>query len=162
MKVFTILILVLISIPNLIAQEEIRTDDYGLRWHLDFEKAQALSKEEKKPMLIYFTGSDWCGACILLEKKFFSTKQFKKISQHFILIEFDFIKDTFDEDFVMAHIDEWRPKFDIKEKYNVTAFPTTILLDNKGNVNGRIIGYLGDKSKKKYLNVLNAILDASF
>ncbi|HBO56905.1 MAG TPA: hypothetical protein DD622_00545, partial [Opitutae bacterium] len=32
-------------------------------WELNFEQALARAKAENKPMLLDFTGSDWCGWC---------------------------------------------------------------------------------------------------
>jgi protein disulfide-isomerase len=32
--------------------------------------------ETKKPLLLFFTGSDWCGWCIRLQKRGFKTPEF--------------------------------------------------------------------------------------
>ena len=40
----------------------------GEGWMTDFEAAQVKAKAENKPMLLDFTGSDWCGWCIKLDK----------------------------------------------------------------------------------------------
>jgi thiol-disulfide isomerase/thioredoxin len=48
------------------AQEEVQ-----LNWLTDFKKAKKISQKEKKPILIYFTGSDWCPPCKMLKEDFF-------------------------------------------------------------------------------------------
>ena len=45
-------------------------------WHTDINKAIAISKKENKPMFLFFTGSDWCGWCIKLQKEVFKTPEF--------------------------------------------------------------------------------------
>ena len=48
-----------------------------LKWETDLPAAQAQAKKEKKMVLMDFTGSDWCGWCIKLNKEVFSTKEFQ-------------------------------------------------------------------------------------
>ena len=45
-------------------------DSGNLEWHTDMNKAMKISKK-KKTIDVIFTGSDWCGWCIKLQKKFF-------------------------------------------------------------------------------------------
>ena len=46
-------------------------------WLTDYKKATAQAEEEDKPILVDFTGSDWCGWCIRLDKEVFSKDAFK-------------------------------------------------------------------------------------
>ena len=42
-------------------------------------------------MLIFFTGSDWCGPCKMLVEDFFESDKFKEIAEkEFVLYEADF------------------------------------------------------------------------
>jgi len=36
------------------------SQENSLQWITDFEIAKQVSKDTKKPILMYFTGSDWC------------------------------------------------------------------------------------------------------
>lgn len=47
-----------------------------LVWHTNFDHAQALSREMQRPILLVFSGSDWCKPCILLKKEIFETAEF--------------------------------------------------------------------------------------
>lgn len=47
-----------------------------INWETSYKEAVAKAKAENKPLLVYFTGSDWCGICKLLDKKLFNTKKF--------------------------------------------------------------------------------------
>ena len=66
------------------AQEE-------LTWHTDMSKAADISIKENKPMFLFFTGSDWCGWCIRLQKEVFKTPEFIKwAKENVVLVELDF------------------------------------------------------------------------
>ena len=65
----------------------------GEGWMTDLDKALAKGKAEKKPVLIEFTGSDWCPPCMMMREKVFTKKEFiSKASEKFILVELDFPK----------------------------------------------------------------------
>ncbi|GAA3609112.1 thioredoxin family protein [Flavivirga amylovorans] len=66
-----------------------------LTWHTDMSKASEFAMQEKKPLLMFFTGSDWCGWCIRLQKEVFKTDEFKKwANENVVLVELDFPKRT--------------------------------------------------------------------
>jgi protein disulfide-isomerase len=67
-------------------------DDYqGVKWHTDYEQAKALAKEKNLPILLYFSGSDWCSFCIRLDKKILTKKTFQQYAEkHMILVNVDF------------------------------------------------------------------------
>ncbi|WP_335967287.1 thioredoxin family protein [Galbibacter sp. PAP.153] len=39
----------------------------SVNWLTDYPEAKAIAKQEKKNILMYFTGSDWCGPCKMLK-----------------------------------------------------------------------------------------------
>ena len=60
-------------------------------WETDLNKAIALSYETKKPIMLFFTGSDWCGWCIRLQNEVFRTETFTKwADENVILVELDY------------------------------------------------------------------------
>jgi protein disulfide-isomerase len=62
-----------------------------LNWHTDISKAVSISINEKKPIMLFFTGSDWCGWCMRLKKEVFNHEKFKIWSdEKIILVELDF------------------------------------------------------------------------
>ncbi|MEO8252743.1 MAG: thioredoxin family protein [Flavobacterium sp.] len=62
-----------------------------LKWHTDVKEAIATGAKEKKPLLLFFTGSDWCGWCIRLQKEVFVTPEFTKwAKEKVVLVELDF------------------------------------------------------------------------
>jgi protein disulfide-isomerase len=62
-----------------------------LTWHTNIDKAMEISKKENKPLMLFFTGSDWCGWCIRLQKEVFYKKEFVKWAKdNVVLVELDF------------------------------------------------------------------------
>ncbi|MFM1914616.1 MAG: hypothetical protein RLZZ531_285 [Bacteroidota bacterium] len=60
-------------------------------WHTDLNKAIDIANKENKPLMLFFTGSDWCGWCKKLQKEVFMQSEFKKWAQeNVILVEVDF------------------------------------------------------------------------
>ncbi len=96
----------------------------GEGWETSIDQALELAKKEKKPLLVEFTGSDWCPPCIMMRKKVFTKKEFiSKASEKYILVEID-----------IPNKDPELKKNNIKilEKYGVQGVPTVILLDPAG------------------------------
>lgn len=93
-------------------------------WTTDLEKAIKQAKEEKKNVLVEFTGSDWCPPCIAMRKNVFSKKEFvSEASKKYILVELDFPngdKPTKERNQPYA------------EKYKIEGFPTVVLLNSEG------------------------------
>ena len=60
------------------------TQAQELKWHTDISDAAKESLETKKPLMLFFTGSDWCGWCKRLQKEVFQTPEFEKWSYNFV------------------------------------------------------------------------------
>jgi len=103
-----------------------------LHWEKSFKKALKKSKKEDKPVLVYFTGSDWCGPCIVLDRKLFHTQKFKSFADdHLILYKVDVTRNI---DLVDAKTRKENNK--IRRKYRQKKFPTIIMVNYKGKVLG--------------------------
>lgn len=99
----------------------------AIQWIEDYNAALKQSKETHKPILMLFTGSDWCGWCKKLEKEVFDTKEFEdKAGDTFIFLKLDF---PMRESQSQAIKDQ---NAKLKTTYGVTGFPTVVLLDENG------------------------------
>lgn len=97
-------------------------------WTMDFEAAKVLAKAKNLPLLMNFTGSDWCGWCKLMDKNVFTTEAWKKYAtQNVVTVFIDFPKD---KSLVPAKLVE-RNKT-LSEKFEVGGYPTYILLAPDG------------------------------
>ena len=84
MKKYISILLLFLSI-NVFSQEG------DLEWHTDLNKAIEISIESEKPLFMFFTGSDWCGWCIRLQKEVFFKPDFIKwAKENLVLVELDF------------------------------------------------------------------------
>ena len=105
-------------------------------WDDDYDKAIAKAKAEKKLVLLDFTGSDWCGWCIKLDKDVFSKKEFKDFAKdNLVLVEVDFPQAK-----KLAKKTE-KQNEDLKNKFRVQGYPTLVMLDADGKEVHRIGGY---------------------
>lgn len=67
----------------------------GLEWNTNLEKAIEISKTSKKPLMLFFTGSDWCGWCKRLQAEVFFKPEFAKwAKENVVLVELDFPRRT--------------------------------------------------------------------
>jgi thioredoxin-related protein len=134
-KVMLGFIICFFSVATNFAQEEkIEVlDTVSLNWSSTYKEALKKSKKEKKPVLIYFTGSDWCGPCIILDKKLFHTEKFKAIAdKDLILYEADSPRNL---DLISG--EKLEANNDLKRKFNIRSFPTLVFVNDKG----KMIGY---------------------
>ncbi len=90
-KLLFLSIIFLVALPKFSAQKGTAKKDTGLVWHTDLNKANEISKKTKKPIFAFFTGSDWCGWCIKLQKDVFEKPEFIKwAKKEVVLLELDF------------------------------------------------------------------------
>lgn len=122
-------------------------------WMTDFEAAKAKAEAEEKPMLVDFTGSDWCGWCIKLDKEVFSKAAFKDYaSENLILVEIDFPRGKQQSDEIKEQNQA------LAEKYGIRGFPTILVMDSDGKEVERT-GYRRG-GPEKYVEHLKGILAA--
>lgn len=105
-------------------------------WETDFKAAQAAAAKSGKPMLVNFTGSDWCGWCIKLDGEVFSKEEFKSwASENVVLVKLDFPRRTKQDTAIK------KQNSALAQKYSVRGFPTVLFIDAKGKVIGKS-GYM--------------------
>ncbi|HEX4349185.1 MAG TPA: thioredoxin domain-containing protein [Verrucomicrobiae bacterium] len=101
-------------------------------WLTDLPQAEAQAKAENKIVLMDFSGSDWCPECIALKKKVFDTEKFQAYAAtNVVLVNVDF------PDKKPQSSDLKKANADLKDKYNVAALPTLVVLDQNGKEVGR-------------------------
>jgi len=104
-------------------------------WGDDYEKALAQAKAEKKLVVLDFTGSDWCGWCIKLDKEVFSKKEFKDYAkENLVLVEVDFPQQKAQA----RKLKEQNEK--LQSQFKIEGYPSIIVLDPEGKKVGQL-GY---------------------
>jgi protein disulfide-isomerase len=108
-----------------------------LNWLTDLPKAQAQAKTEHKLVFINFTGSDWCGWCIKLDKETFSKPEFAEYAkQNLVLVQLDFPNKKPQTDALK------QANAALQKKFEVEGFPTLIAMTPDGTVVWKQVGYL--------------------
>ena len=110
------------------------TQSAGEAWETDLNKAIALSYETKKPIMLFFTGSDWCGWCIRLQTEVFKTEIFTKwAKENVILVELDYPRKK--EQQPQAIKDQNR---NLQQMFQVQGYPTCHFVMPTPSDDGRI------------------------
>jgi thioredoxin-related protein len=108
----------------------------GLTWYTDLTKATDLSIKENKPMFLFFTGSDWCGWCIRLQKEVFKTPEFVKwASDNVILVELDFPRKNEQTEAVKMQNAQLQQQLQVRGYPTVWFVNTSKTADAKVNLN---------------------------
>jgi thioredoxin-related protein len=132
------LILTLLLLATITARAE-------LTWLTDLDEAKKVAAKENKKILVDFTGSDWCGYCIMLHKEVFATEPFEKFAKDYVLVELDFPKKK------EQPAAEKAKNQAASKKFGVNGFPTVILLSASGKELNRQSGYGPGTGPEAYL-----------
>lgn len=101
-------------------------------WIQSFAIAQKSAKATGRPILIDFTGSDWCPWCMKLHQEVFETETFKTwAAKNVILMLADFPRN---HPQLKALSDQNRH---LQEVYAISGYPTVLLLSASGAVLAR-------------------------
>lgn len=123
-------------------------------WMTQFSEARAMAKNEGKPILMDFTGSNWCGWCVKLKKEVFTKPSFLGFANdNLILMTVDFPRGVHQEQWLVDQNNK------LLDQYGVNSFPTIILTDYNGNLLGRT-GYKSGGSEN-YVEHLKGLLSNS-
>lgn len=136
---------VVMAEPEAAAEAPAIAAESELQWIDSMPQALKQAKTERKSILVDFTGSDWCPACIHLRDKIFSTPEFADyVRDRFVLLELDYPRD---ED---KYPEEKKDANEsIRVQYDIESFPTVLLLDSNGLPYAQVDG--ADKNVSGYL-----------
>lgn len=98
----------------------------------DFSKIKSQAKQQDKYILLNFSGSDWCGPCIVFTKDFLSSAEYKEFEKSkIVFVNADFPRKKKNQ----PAPDVLKANEALAEKYNPKGlFPYTLLLDADGKI----------------------------
>lgn len=106
-------------------------------WTDDFLAAQVRARKESRPMLLDFTGSDWCAGCKRMRKSVFEQKEFIDFaSTNLVLVEVDFPENKPQSDALK------KQNAELEKRFKVDSYPAFILVNAEGRELGRLDGML--------------------
>lgn len=133
------------------AQEE-------LTWHTDMSKAVEISMQKEKPVLLFFTGSDWCGWCIRLQKEVLRTPEFATWAKdNVVLVELDYPRSKPQTNEIKLQNGQ------LQQIFGIQGYPTVFfsnVQESAGKINFQAIGNTGYVAggPKAWLAVADGIL----
>lgn len=102
-------------------------------WHTDLSKAVQLSESSKKPLLLFFTGSDWCGWCIRLQKEVLLTDEFSAwAKENVVLLELDFPRRSPQAEALR------KQNMELQQFFQIRGYPTVWLVNAKADKTGKV------------------------
>lgn len=105
---------------------------------LPYETALQISRENHRPLLLFFT-TPWCYYCREMKRKVFQDKDIPTVlNERFLLVEVDI-----------------NQKKQLKEEFRINYTPTTVVLDSSGKTILDIKGYIPPNRFRKLLQYVS-------
>ena len=129
-----------------------------IQWEPNFENAKKIAKEKHELILLNFSGSDWCGPCIVTRRDYLESEVFTKMANdNLVLVNADFPRKKKN----LGSAEVVKRNEALAEQYNKQgAFPLTLLLNAEGKVlktwNGK-----PEVSPEQWTAEIKAICDAN-
>ena len=105
-------------------------------WSTSPAEAMQQAAAQNKGVMLEFTGSDWCGACIMQKKQALSLPEIQTaISRSFIPVELDYPRKKQQDAQTKTSLETY------KKSYGITGFPTLVFADAQGRPVHTVVGY---------------------
>jgi thioredoxin-related protein len=129
-----------------------KTNYATINWCDSYSDSVRQAQAKSKPLLILFTGTAWCPACIKLEREVLNRSDFANAVGDKLV----FYKAEFNDPSPEAL--ESTPDKVLLDRYNVSAFPTMVVVDHTGR-QLFTVPYTGGKAND-YVNDINQKLQS--
>lgn len=127
------------------------------KWTQDYDAAVKLAAEKKLPLLLNFTGSDWCGWCKLMDKQVFAQPEWQEYAaKSVVLVTLDFPND---KSIVPADYVARNEK--LSETFGVQGYPTYVVLDSDGKTQIGQLGASKEATPKDFIEKFKTALKMS-
>lgn len=104
-----------------------------ISWMTNYPQALQQAQADSKPIVLFFTGSDFCPACQHVDREILKSSDFiHAIKDKFIFVKLDFPMRT-KLDFKTAAQNE-----QLKNKYQVDKLPTFIVIDGNEKIIAKV------------------------
>ncbi len=121
-------------------------------WGEDFAAAKEEASQNGKLLLIAFSGSDWCGWCMKMDKEIYSDPKFiRGAKRNFVLVMID---NPRDKSILSTLAQKQNPG--IVAEYRISGYPCTVIAKPSGEQIKRIGGYQ-QGGVRAFLNTIDAV-----
>jgi protein disulfide-isomerase len=126
-------------------------------WTMDFDAAVKLAGEKNLPLMLNFTGSDWCGWCKLMDKNVFAEEEWKAYAKdNVLLVTLDFPND---KSIVPEKYVKRNEK--LREQFGVGGYPSYVVLDNDGETKLGQLGAGREKTPASFIDEFKGVVRMS-
>ncbi|MEM9649278.1 MAG: thioredoxin family protein [Bacteroidota bacterium] len=124
-------------------------------WQDSFDDALAAASQEDKPIVLVFSGSDWCGPCIRFKRSILDSDEFVEYAdKHYVLFNADFPKKKKNQ----LPPEKLNVNKSLFETYNPKGhFPLVVVLDKEKSVLGTT-GFNKKASPSDYISLFNGFV----
>ena len=125
------------------------------KWTQDYDAAIKMAAEKGLPLMLNFTGSDWCGWCKIMDKNVFADEKDwgPYAKENLMLVTLDFPKDKSIVPEKWVHRNE-----KLKDKFGVRGFPTYVVLDSNGESKLGQLGASREATPKSFVQQAKGVL----
>jgi protein disulfide-isomerase len=120
----------------------------SIKWQENYHDAIKTAKGTSKPLLMFFTGSDWCGWCNKLEEEALDSAEFSQsAADKFVFLKLDFPLYSSQDPQLKNQNKQ------LQQQFGVRSFPTIVLFDAQQNQQIGTTGYRpgGGRQYAEYL-----------
>ncbi len=148
-------LLIFLLFPIIFGTEQTKIEETTPVWNTDYTTTLKKAAKSNKRILVYFTGSDWCGPCKELKKDLFETIEFKEIAKDYELLYIDIPRQR-----NIISNEQMKHNMDLMVQLNKKGvFPNLKVLNKKGEEIGALTGYSMDGKIRKHLRFLKKHID---
>lgn len=123
-------------------------------WHHSYSKALAAAKKDQRPIILLFTGDEWCRPCKLLDRKVFGKPEFNDwASKNVVLAKVNMSRQFKPTVF---NIFQRKTHDTLIEKYRVRTIPSAVILTPSEKPLG-ILRFSG-QTAREYVNAAQRII----
>jgi len=145
----------IVSCVAAVAAEESDTEGAEVgKWTQDADAAMKLAANTSLPLLLNFTGSDWCGWCKLMVREVFDKEDWQTYAgKNVVLVTIDFPRDKslVPEKYVARNRE-------LAAKFGVQGYPTYVVLDSDGETELGRLGADRDSTPAAFIKDFEGIL----
>ncbi len=145
-KMSFFLLLLALVVQNGFAQDA-STEDL---WFTQIEEAKAQAQANNQPIVMIFSGSDWCRPCMAMKNRVLDNKVFTDFAkENVVLLEVDFPRRSQNK----LSPEQTKHNNDLAEKYGPKVFPTLVIVDSSGQEIDRM-GYQSSLAAVDYVKYI--------
>jgi len=127
------------------------------QWTMDYDAAVKLAAGKELPMMLNFTGSDWCGWCKIMDRNVFAEDEWKKFAaENVVLVTLDFPRDK--TIVPEKYVDRNKT---LQLQFGVRGYPTYIVLASDGTTRLGKLGAGREKTPASFIKEFQSLLGMS-